>query len=197
MPCLRGASLRRFAKFIADVRTPLSSTRADWERKNFWLRLAGIKIAARGVAVGSGFRCIDGLEENITIEAYAAIGHNVHFWNFDTMHIGRFAMIAADVVATNGWHDKRNLEPGSGALSFGRGCWVGAAARIIGGVSIGDNAIVGAGAVVVHDVPAASIVTGVPGRVIGTRELPERVWHLDGVYFSPHTFELVEPTYGT
>lgn len=44
--------------------------------------------------------------------------------------------------------------------------WVGGSATILGGVTIGKNAIVGAGAVVTKDVPANSIVAGNPAKVI-------------------------------
>ena len=48
-------------------------------------------------------------------------------------------------------------------------------AKILGGVTIGDNVLVGAGAVVTHDVPPNSVVAGVPARVIrhlsGKRDL--------------------------
>ena len=47
--------------------------------------------------------------------------------------------------------------------------WIGAHACIPGGVTIGQGAIVAAGAVVVKDVEARSIVGGVPARVIGRR----------------------------
>lgn len=184
-------SLRRLAKLVADLRTPVPDARADWERKNFWLRLAGMAVSRRGVAIGSGFRCIDGLEENITIDDYAALGHNVHFWNFDRIRVGRFCMVAADTIVSNGWHDKATFEPGSGPTTLGNGCWIGTGARIVGGVTIGDNAIVGAGSLVLKDIPANSIAVGVPARVVGVRELPERVWHMGDVYFSPRTFEPV------
>ena len=48
----------------------------------------------------------------------------------------------------------------------GRNVWVGANVSILPGVTIGDNAVVGAGAVVTKDVPENTIVGGVPARVI-------------------------------
>ena len=44
--------------------------------------------------------------------------------------------------------------------------WIGAAATIMPGVTIGENSIVGAGAVVTHDVPSNVIVAGVPAKII-------------------------------
>lgn len=47
-----------------------------------------------------------------------------------------------------------------------RNAWVGAAAVVLPGVTIGENAIVAAGAVVTRDVPDDTIVAGVPARII-------------------------------
>ncbi len=46
--------------------------------------------------------------------------------------------------------------------------WVGAGATILPGVTIGENAVVGAGSVVTHNVPANSVVVGNPAKVIRT-----------------------------
>lgn len=51
-------------------------------------------------------------------------------------------------------------------ITIGRNVWVGAKATILPGVTIGDNAVVGANAVVTHDVPAYTMVGGVPAHVI-------------------------------
>ena len=51
-------------------------------------------------------------------------------------------------------------------IRIGRGVWMGAHVTVLPGVTIGDNAIIAAGAVVTKDVPADMIVGGVPARVI-------------------------------
>lgn len=54
----------------------------------------------------------------------------------------------------------------SSPISIGDHVWIGLNSTILKGVTIGDGAIIAAGAVVVHDVPPKSIVAGIPARVI-------------------------------
>ncbi len=49
-----------------------------------------------------------------------------------------------------------------------RNAWIGANATILPGVTVGENAVVAAGAVVTHCVPANTVVAGVPARVLKT-----------------------------
>lgn len=51
-------------------------------------------------------------------------------------------------------------------IVLGRNVWVGAGATILAGVTIGDDAVVAAGAVVTKDVPARTVVVGSPARVV-------------------------------
>lgn len=60
----------------------------------------------------------------------------------------------------------------SKGITLGVDVWVGANAGITDGVTIGDHAVIGMGAVVTSDVPAWAIVGGVPARVIGDRRSP-------------------------
>ena len=49
---------------------------------------------------------------------------------------------------------------------LGKNVWIGAAAILLPGVTVGDNSVIGAGAVVTRDVPANTVVAGNPARVI-------------------------------
>jgi acetyltransferase-like isoleucine patch superfamily enzyme len=52
---------------------------------------------------------------------------------------------------------------------IGRDVWLGAGVTVLGGVTIGDACVVGAGAVVTHDLPPTTIAVGVPARAVGRR----------------------------
>jgi acetyltransferase-like isoleucine patch superfamily enzyme len=54
-------------------------------------------------------------------------------------------------------------------ITIGRDVWLGANSVVLAGVTIGDGAVIAAGAVVNRDVPAGSIVGGVPARVLSWR----------------------------
>jgi acetyltransferase-like isoleucine patch superfamily enzyme len=54
-------------------------------------------------------------------------------------------------------------------VSIGNHVWIGAQAVVLKGVTIGEGAVVAAGAVVTHDVPTMTIVGGIPARVIKAR----------------------------
>ena len=57
-------------------------------------------------------------------------------------------------------------------ITIKKNCWICSSATIIGGVTVGENSIVAAGAVVTRDVPPNSIVAGVPAKVV--REIDEK-----------------------
>lgn len=47
-----------------------------------------------------------------------------------------------------------------------KGVWIGAGATVLPGVTVGENAIVGAGAIVTKDVPANMVVAGTPAQIL-------------------------------
>lgn len=93
--------------------------------------------------------------EGVTIEDDVFIGHNVSFINDKypaATNVGGELQTEADwqVVPTY----------------VKRGASIGTSATILCGVTIGENAIVGAGTVVTRDIPANTIVAGNPARVL-------------------------------
>lgn len=57
-------------------------------------------------------------------------------------------------------------------VSIGHNCWIGGSVTILPGVTIGDNVTIGAGSVVVHDIPSNSIAVGNPASVV--KQLPKK-----------------------
>lgn len=55
-------------------------------------------------------------------------------------------------------------------MGLGNDVWIGNLAIILDGVTIGDGSVIGAGAVVTHDVPAKTVVAGNAARVIHERK---------------------------
>ena len=77
------------------------------------------------------------------------------------IHIGDYTRIASVQILT---HDAcRNLKAD---VFIGRNCFLASRSIILPGVHIGDEVIVGAGAIVTKDVPSNSIVAGNPARII-------------------------------
>lgn len=89
--------------------------------------------------------------------AYGAIGVVLH----------SRAIIGEKVVIGQGVTIGRQLDP-EGIPQVGNNVYISAGARILGGIMVGDNVIIGANSVVVKDVPSNSIVAGVPAKVIRT-----------------------------
>jgi acetyltransferase-like isoleucine patch superfamily enzyme len=56
-----------------------------------------------------------------------------------------------------------------GDVVIGSDVWVGYGATIIGPVTIGDGAIIGAGALVISDIPAYAVAVGVPAKIVKYR----------------------------
>lgn len=84
--------------------------------------------------------------------------------------IGARCDIGPDVSFITGSHllgpASRRAGPGTALpIRIGNGCWIGASSRILGGVTIGDGAVVAAGSVVIRDVSANTLVAGVPAVI--------------------------------
>lgn len=106
---------------------------------------------------------------NITVGRDVFINACCHFQDHGGVTIGDGCQIGHNVVFATLNHglspeDRQNTYPAP--IVLGRNVWVGSNATILQGVTIGDNAVIAAGAVVTKDVEPATIVGGVPAKVI-------------------------------
>lgn len=109
--------------------------------------------------------------KNITIGKNVFINSSCHFQDQGGIEIGDSCLIGHNVVLATINHDlypQNNRINHYAPIKLGKSVWVGSNSTILGGVTIGDWAVVAAGAVVTRDVPPLTIVGGVPARVIRT-----------------------------
>lgn len=107
--------------------------------------------------------------KNITVGEGVFVNACCHFQDHGGVTLGDGCQIGHNVVFATLNHgfspeDRRNTYPAP--ITLGRNVWVGSNSTILAGVTIGDNAIVAAGAVVTHDVAPGTVVGGVPARFI-------------------------------
>lgn len=76
------------------------------------------------------------------------------------------------------WTDRESLLPYK-PVTIGNDVWIGTRAMVLGGVTIGDGAVIGAGAIVTKDVPPFAIVAGVPARIVRYRFSEEIIARLE------------------
>lgn len=107
----------------------------------------GARVGARCKISSHSFVC-----EGVTIEDEVFVGHNVTFVNDRRPR----ATVGGRMQGRDDW----NCEP----TLVKRGASIGSSATILCGVTIGEGALIGAGAVVTKDVPPGAVVAGVPAR---------------------------------
>ena len=107
--------------------------------------------------------------KNIRVSENVFINACCHFQDHGGMTLGEGCQIGHNVVfatLNHGIEPEDRLHTYPAPIVLGKGVWVGSNSTILQGVTIGDYAIVAAGAVVTKDVPARTVVGGVPARVI-------------------------------
>jgi acetyltransferase-like isoleucine patch superfamily enzyme len=110
----------------------------------------GAKIGERCKISSHTFIC-----EGVTLEAEVFVGHSVTFIN-DRLPRATTANGAPQTEAD--WSCQQTRVK--------RGASIGSGATVLGGITIGENALIGAGSVVTKDVPANATVAGNPARIM-------------------------------
>ncbi|HET8929734.1 MAG TPA: acyltransferase [Acidimicrobiales bacterium] len=107
----------------------------------------------------------------ITVGDNSSIGRDSHIHAAGDITIGSDVQIGPATLIISAAKAKDDLLEvvSLGPITIGDGVWIGERVSIIGGVTIGDRATIGAASVVTHDVPPGAVVAGVPARPVATR----------------------------
>ena len=107
----------------------------------------------------------------VSIHPSASIGTSVFLDHATGIIVGAYAVIGDEVtILQNVTIGRKQALPGRRAPRIGRGVLLSAGATILGDVSVGDFAKIGAGAVVESDVPGGCTAVGVPARLTNCAE---------------------------
>jgi len=111
--------------------------------------------------------------KNIDLGRRVFLNAGCRFQDQGGLHIGDDCLIGHNTVIATLNHDlapsrRGDLHPAP--VTIGNNVWIGANVTILPGITIGDDAVIAAAAVVTKDVPAKALVVGSPARVIRTVE---------------------------
>jgi acetyltransferase-like isoleucine patch superfamily enzyme len=119
-------------------------------------------------------------EAEVVVGPQTYVGHRCLIYGHAGVTVGRDVLLANDVQLICGNHtfSRRDVpiraQPPQGApIVVEDDVWLGASAIVLGGVTVGRGAVVGAGSVVTRSLPPYSIARGVPARVVGQRGAEE------------------------
>ena len=110
---------------------------------------------------------------NIDLGKQVYFNHNVTILDAAKVEFGDHVLVGPNVVISTATHPldpelrRRGMESAH-SIVIRSNVWIGAGANILPGIPIGENAVVAAGALVNRDVPANTVVAGVPAKVIKT-----------------------------
>ena len=135
----------------------------------------------RGIDVGRGgflgrgtiLSCKNG---DITLGDHANLGFHCEIFSGSSVTVGAHALFAAQVYLVGGGHEFEGRDAAvidqprtSHGIVLGDNVWLGTGAKVLDGVRIGSDSVIGANAVVTKDLPQGAIAAGVPARVLRLR----------------------------
>lgn len=131
--------------------------------------LAGLLTLGDGAWIEAPFHCSYGV--NVTLHDRVYLNAGCVILDSAPVHIGQGSMLGPGVHIYCADHHRDAGKRRAGIeralpVSIGADVWIGGGAILLPGVTVGDGAIVAAGAVVSHDVAPGSRVAGIPARAL-------------------------------
>jgi acetyltransferase-like isoleucine patch superfamily enzyme len=145
---------------------PLAEVQTEYVGKD--THVWQFSVILKGARIGNScnINCHTFIESNVEIGNFVTIKSGVYLW--DGLTVQDYVFIGPNVTFTNDKFPRSKFYPEQFQKTLiKRSASIGAAAIILGGITIGEYAVVGAGSLVTKDLPARSLVIGQPAKVIG------------------------------
>lgn len=156
----------------------------DWQRQGLWVMLVyrfgrwryEVKPRLLRLPLSFLYRLLKLLSQILTgidLPCEVTLGKRFVIEHFGDIIISGDTVFGDDVVIRNGVTIGLRRTNERGAPVIGNRVDIGTGAKILGAITIGDDVVVGANAVVIRDVPPNSLAVGVPARVIPRQMLAD------------------------
>lgn len=162
---------------FANLKNDLATYQGDWTRQGFWVmvvyRFGRWRYTLRSGIVRKPFsllykicykvvQILTGIELPCEVE----LGRNFRIDHFGGIIISGFARFGDNCVVRDGVTVGLRRVDDPVAPRIGNNVDIGTGAKLLGGITVGDNVAVGANAVVLTDVPDNAVAVGIPARII-------------------------------
>jgi putative colanic acid biosynthesis acetyltransferase WcaF len=159
---------RRFGWLMVQATLVRFSPARCYGWRRVWLRAFGARVTATSRTRPSTRIMHPWL---LSMGEHSMIGDRVKVYNLGPISVGDHSVVSQDATLCAGTHDytRPDMPLQRPPIVIGSGVWVCAEAFVGPGVTVGDNVVVGARAVVMGDVEPGVVVAGNPARVVKRR----------------------------
>lgn len=134
--------------------------------KNTFVWQYSIILSGASIGENCNINCHTFIENDVKIGDFVTIKSGVYLW--DGIEIEDFVFVGPNVTFTNDAKPRsKQYPPEFNKILIKKNASIGAGAIILGGVTIGEFAMVGAGALVTKNIPSRALVIGSPAKIIG------------------------------
>lgn len=158
------------------IRSDLATYQGDWTAQGFWAlavhRFGAWRYSLRALVcrkmASLVYKCLFKLVQilaGIELPCEAEVGRGCRIDHFGGIIVSGYARIGDDSVLRQGVTIGLRHVDDPVAPRIGDRVDIGAGAKLLGPITIGDDAVIGANAVVIEDVPPGALAVGVPARI--------------------------------